>query len=38
MRAVADAPIGSIATLSLLRQGRQTELKVPIAGRNQGAR
>jgi Do/DeqQ family serine protease len=38
VRAVADAPIGSTATLSVLRQGRQMELKVPIAGRNQGPR
>jgi serine protease Do len=38
VRAVADAPIGSTATVSVLRQGRQMELKVPIAGRNQGPR
>jgi len=38
VRAVADSPIGSTAAIAVLRQGRQLELKVPIVGRNQGAR
>ena len=38
VRAVADSPIGSTAAIAVLRQGRQLELKVPITGRNQGAR
>jgi S1-C subfamily serine protease len=38
VRAVADSPIGSTATISVLRQGRQMELKVPVGGRSQGIR
>jgi serine protease Do len=38
VRAVADSPIGSIASIDVLRQGRKTALKVPVTGRNPKAR
>ena len=38
VRAVADSTIGSTATIVVLRQGRQMELKVPVTGRNPTAR
>jgi len=31
-RAVQDAPIGSTVTLTIIRDGRQTDVRVPIAG------
>ncbi len=38
VRAVADSPIGSTASIDVLRQGRKTTLKVPVTGRNPRAR
>jgi Do/DeqQ family serine protease len=34
VKAIADAPIGSTATVDVLRQGRTITLKVPVTGRN----
>jgi Do/DeqQ family serine protease len=34
VRAVADSPIGSTASVDVLRQGRKTTLKIPVTGRN----
>ncbi len=38
VRAVADSPIGSTASIDVLRQGRKTALKVPVTGRSPRAR
>ena len=38
VRAIADSPIGSTASIDVLRQGRKTALKVPVTGRNPNAR
>jgi Do/DeqQ family serine protease len=38
VRAIADSPIGSTASIDVLRQGRKTALKVPVTGRNPKAR
>ena len=38
VRAIADAPIGSTASIDVLRQGRKTALKMPVTGRNPRAR
>jgi len=34
VKAVADSPIGSTASIDVLRQGRKIPLKVPVTGRN----
>ena len=34
VRAVADSPIGSTASIDVLRQGRKMSLNVPVTGRN----
>ncbi len=38
VKAIADSPIGSTATIDVLRQGRRLVLKVPVTGRNPRAR
>jgi serine protease Do len=38
VKAVADSPIGSTASIDVLRQGRKTTLKVPVMGRTPGPR
>jgi hypothetical protein len=35
---LADAPIGSTASIEIIRQGRRVALKIPITGRSQRAR